>query len=144
MGHRNWIVIADSAYPEQVSPGVITIYTGQSQIATVREVMKILAGTRHVTPDVFLDSELKYLTDAMAPGISRYKAQLKQAFGTRPTQSMLHEKLISTLDESGKTFRVIILKTTLTLPYTSVFLRLNCAYWGDVKDAKLRAVMPKQ
>ena len=27
-GHRNWIVIADAAYPKQSAPGIETIYTG--------------------------------------------------------------------------------------------------------------------
>jgi hypothetical protein len=28
LGHRNWIVIADSAYPWQTAPGIETINTG--------------------------------------------------------------------------------------------------------------------
>lgn len=141
MGHRNWIVVADSAYPEQVSPGVITIYTGQNQIETVREVMKMLGGTKHVTPDIYLDQELVSLDDTLVPGIGAYKRDLNKALGGRAVAHMLHEKLIGKLDDAGKTFRVIILKTNMTLPYTSVFMWLDCAYWGPAKEAKLRAKM---
>ena len=28
LGHRNWIVVADSAFPLQISPGIETIVTG--------------------------------------------------------------------------------------------------------------------
>jgi hypothetical protein len=32
-GHRNWVVIADAAYPAQAKPGIETILTSESQIA---------------------------------------------------------------------------------------------------------------
>lgn len=141
MGHRNWVVVADSAYPEQVSPGVITIYTGMGQLETVKEVMKMMGGMKHVSPDIYLDQELTSLDDKLVPGISAYKASLNKVLGGRPVAHMLHENLISKLDDAGKTFRVIILKTTYTLPYTSVFMWLDCKYWGPAKEAKLRAKM---
>jgi hypothetical protein len=37
---------------------------------------------------------------------------------------------------------VLILKTDLTLPYTSVFIELDCGYWGPEKEQALRAMMP--
>ena len=38
LGHRNFIVIADSAYPLQSNPGIKTIYTGEKQIDVVKAV----------------------------------------------------------------------------------------------------------
>jgi L-fucose mutarotase/ribose pyranase (RbsD/FucU family) len=143
MGHRNWIVVADSAYPAQVSPGVVTIYTDGTQLDTVREVLKMLSGTKHVTPNVFLDQEITSLSDDLVPGISSYKSNLARLLGKRPVAHMLHGDLIAKLDEAGKTFKVIILKTNLTLPYTSVFFQLDCAYWGPAMEKKLRAKMGK-
>ena len=35
-GHRNWIVVADAAYPAQAGPGIETIVADSNQIATVR------------------------------------------------------------------------------------------------------------
>jgi hypothetical protein len=32
----------------------------------------------------------------------------------------------------------------LTIPYTSVFLRLDCGYWTDEQEKKLRAKMAGQ
>ena len=49
-----------------------------------------------------------------------------------------HEELISRIDESAKVFDVLILKSTLTLPYTSVFLELGCGYWDDGAETRLR------
>ena len=29
----------------------------------------------------------------------------------------------------------------MTIPYTSVFIQLNCKYWSDAAEARLRAKM---
>jgi len=47
------------------------------------------------------------------------------------------------LDDAGKTFNIILLKTKLTLPYTSVFFKLECGYWTDEAEKQLRAAMAK-
>jgi len=43
------------------------------------------------------------------------------------------------LDDAAKTFSVLIVKTNMTIPYTSVFLQLDCKYWSDDAEKKLRA-----
>ncbi len=35
MGHRNWIVIADAAYPLQNAPGILTLDTDSDQTAVL-------------------------------------------------------------------------------------------------------------
>jgi len=34
--------------------------------------------------------------------------------------------------------RVVIIKTPLTLPYTSTFFNLDCGYWDADREAKIR------
>ena len=43
MGHRNFIVIADSAYPLQSSPGIRTLHVGGTQAETLKKVLALLA-----------------------------------------------------------------------------------------------------
>ena len=43
LGHRNWILIVDSAYPLQASPGVETIDTNADQLEVVRQVLGAIA-----------------------------------------------------------------------------------------------------
>ena len=50
----------------------------------------------------------------------------------------LHEEIIARLDQAGATFRILILKTRMTLPYTSVFFQLECGYWTAEAEQKLR------
>jgi hypothetical protein len=45
------------------------------------------------------------------------------------------------MNQAGNTFHILILKTTLTVPYTSVFLRLDCKYWSDAAEDQLRQAM---
>src|SRR6476661_1911654 len=50
LGHRNWILIVDSAYPLQVSPGVEVIETGADQLAVTRGVLGEIGRPIHVRP----------------------------------------------------------------------------------------------
>ena len=138
LGHRNWIVIADSAYPWQTAPGIETVATDADQVAVVQAVLEALAKTSHVRPTIFTDSELKFVPEAHAPGIDKYRQQLDRVLAGRPVQSLPHEQIIGKLDEAGKTFHVLLLKTRLTLPYTSVFVQLDCGYWSPEAEKALR------
>ncbi len=143
LGHRNWIIIADSAYPAQTSPGVQTIYTEGHQLDVVKAVLAALDGARHVQPIIHVDSELQYVPETLAPGTSAYRSQLKELLKNRRVVELPHEQLIAKLDEAGKTFKVIVLKTDLTIPYTSVFMQLDCGYWGPEPEKQLREAIAK-
>ena len=143
LGHRNWIIIADSAYPAQISPGVQTIYTGASQLEVVESVLAGLDGSKHVRPVIHLDVELDSVPETLAPGMQNYREQLGRMMKNRRVSRQPHEQLISKLDEAGKTFRVLILKSDLTIPYTSVFIELDCGYWGPEAEKQLRTAMSK-
>lgn len=141
LGHRNWIVVADSAYPAQNSPGIRTIVTHASQVQVLKEVLGELSKAKHVMPNVFLDKELSFVPESEARGVTAYRKDLANLLKGKPTKTMLHEDIIKNLDEAGKTFRVLLLKTDFTVPYTSVFFQLDCAYWGPEKEGKLRKLM---
>ena len=142
LGHRNWILIVDSAYPLQSSPGVETIETNSSQLDVVRYVLDAIGHSIHVRPLVYMDAELPFVPDADAPGASNYRAEIKTVLGGLPVQEMPHEKVISTIDATSRQFHVLVLKTTMTIPYTSVFIRLDCKYWSADAEQRLRARMP--
>jgi len=140
-GHRNWIVIADSAYPAQARDGIETIVSGAGQSEVLQYVLTLLSTAKHVRPIVFLDRELKYVPEIDAPGISTYRSQMDDTLKGHEVQTLRHEQIISKLDAAGAAFRILIIKTNLTLPYTSVFLQLDCAYWSSAAEQKIRASM---
>ena len=141
LGHRNWILIVDSAYPLQTSPGVETIETNAAQLEVVRTVLTEIENSIQVRPVVYMDAELPFISDSDAPGVSAYRSEIAQLLDKFQVQSRKHEALISDIAESGKTFHVLVLKTNMTIPYTSVFIRLDCKYWSADQEKNLRLKM---
>ncbi|HKD09071.1 MAG TPA: hypothetical protein VKB79_24420 [Bryobacteraceae bacterium] len=145
-GHRNWIVVADSAYPLQSAPGIETIVSTDSQVDTMRQVLLELSKRNHLRPVVYVDKELKYVEDQAAPGIAAYRQLLnglmEKFLAGQTATPLLHEEIISKLDQASKTFNVLIIKTNSLLPYTSLFLELRAGYWDDQAEEHLRRQMP--
>ena len=141
LGHRNWIVVVDSAYPLQTAPGIETICTKSDQLAVVNTVIAELAKTTHVKATVYTDAELKFVAEKNAPGIGAYREGLEKILAGQSVQVLPHEQIIGKLDDAGKTFKVLIIKTPLTKPYTSVFFQLSCGYWNADSEAELRDAM---
>jgi len=141
LGHRNWIVVADSAFPLQISPGIETIVTNEDHFAVLDKVLKAVDAARHIRPKVYLDKELAFVPEGLAPGADDARRRLDEALKGRGATPVLHEELIARLDQVGKTFKIVMVKTTLAVPYTSVFMELDCGYWGPDAEAAMRAKM---
>jgi hypothetical protein len=141
LGHRNWILVVDSAYPLQTTPGVETIETDAGQLEVVRYVLDAIHSSIHVRPVISMDAELAFVADQDAPGVSGYRQKIAGLLQGYAVESLPHDRLIATIDEAGKQFRVLVLKTNMTIPYTSVFIRLDCKYWSGDAEKRLRAKM---
>jgi hypothetical protein len=141
LGHRNWVVIADSAFPLQISPGIETLVSNEDHFAVLGHVLKAVDGAKHVRPKIHLDEELRFVPEALAPGADAARQRLDEMLEGRNAGPVLHADLIARLDEAGRTFKILMIKTTLAVPYTSVFLELDCGYWGPAEEAKMRATM---
>jgi D-ribose pyranose/furanose isomerase RbsD len=144
MGHRNWIVVADSAYPLQSAAGIETVVTGRGQIEVLDHVLKQVADAPHVQAIVLLDAELESVSEEDAPGVSAYRTELKELLKGKQVRVMPHEEIIARLDEAAKMFTILLLKTDMVLPYTSVFLELDCGYWDAEKEKRLRDAVGKK
>jgi hypothetical protein len=95
----------------------------------------------HVKPVIYRDRELEFLTDQQVAGIEAFKSQSNQVLKDYPVNSMLHEDVFRLLDESSALFSTLVIKTNGTLPYTSVFMQLDCSYWGPQDEEALRKEM---
>jgi D-ribose pyranose/furanose isomerase RbsD len=138
LGHRNWIVIADAAYPAQSRPGIETVYVGGDQIEAVTTVLQAIQSSKHVRAKVLLDAELTAIPEDDAPGVTKYRDQLQKLLKVFKPERLAHETIIGKLDDTAKTFEVLIIKTDLTIPYTTVFLQLDCGYWNADAEQRLR------
>jgi len=141
LGHRNWLVVADSAFPAQISPGMEVVVSHEEHFAVLEKVLKAVGQSRHLRPHIYLDKELDYITEDLAPGIESCRKRLADALRRYELKPILHEELIARMDQVAKTFRILMIKTNLALPYTSVFMELDCGYWGSEAEAKMREKM---
>jgi hypothetical protein len=141
LGHRNWVVIADSAYPAQTSPGVKVILADSPHLKVVNVVLREIKNAEHVRPVIYVDKELPYVEEQYATGIERFRQSLTDVLKSFQVTPMLHEELLEKLGKAGQSYQILVLKTDLTLPYTSVFIELDAGYWSSEAEASMRQKM---
>ena len=139
-GHRNWIVIADAAYPAQSNPGIETIFTNGDHTQVLGKILDAIGASSHVRANVYLDAELKLVAEEDAPGVTALRKKMMGLLGGENTREIAHEEIIARLDQAGNLFRILILKSTLAIPYSSVFLELDCGYWSAEAEERLRGI----
>ena len=140
-GHRNWIVVSDAAFPAYSQSGIETMVVNQDLASVLDYVAKAIASSKHVRAAAFLDRELDFVEEKDYPGVTHLRQEINRAFGKNSLSSVPHAEAISKIDEAGKTFRVLFIKTNTTIPYTSVFMRLDCGYLTEEIDAKIKNAM---
>jgi L-fucose mutarotase/ribose pyranase (RbsD/FucU family) len=143
-GHRNWIVVADAAYPAQSNPSIETLFTGCDHTEVLKKVLDAIGASSHVRASVYVDAELKLVADEDAPGVGALRNEMTRLLAGKNTRELAHEEIIARLDQAGRLFRILILKSTLAIPYTSVFLELGCGYWSEEAEKHLRVVQAKE
>ena len=141
LGHRNWIMIVDSAYPLQSSAGVETLETNSDQLDVIRTVLSAIDNSIHVRPIVYMDAELPFVPEKGAPGVTAYREGIKTALAGHKITAVPHDQMIARVDEVAKGFHIVVLKTTMAIPYTSVFLELRAKYWNDAAEVQMRKAM---
>jgi hypothetical protein len=90
------------------------------------------------------DAELAEVPEADALGITEYRTELAELISAcEGHRSLPHEEIIAKLDKAAAMFNVLILKTNLAIPYTSVFFELDCKYWNAKAEERLRRAMAR-
>jgi D-ribose pyranose/furanose isomerase RbsD len=137
-GHRNWIVVSDAAFPAYSQSGIETIAVNQDLPSVLNYVAKAISSSKHVRAAAFVDQELKFVPEEDYPGVTHLREEINRTFVKSSLSSIPHAEALSRIDDAGKTFRVLFIKTNTTIPYTSVFLRLDCGYMTDEIESKIR------
>lgn len=141
MGHRNWILVVDKAFPLQTAPGMEYMYVDEPLLEVFKQVMDEIKSETHIKPIVYNDKELSFIDQADSPGIVDYRRHLDQLLKGLTVQTLLHDSVFKQLDDASKLFKVLVIKTNETLAYSSVFVELDCKYWDGAKETKLRKSM---
>jgi D-ribose pyranose/furanose isomerase RbsD len=137
-GHRNWIVVSDAAFPVYSQSGIETIVANQDLPSVLNYVAKAISSSKHVRAATFVDQELEFVPEEDYPGVTHLREEINRTFGKSSPSSIPHAAALFKIDEAGKTFRVLFIKTNTTIPYTSVFMRLDCGYMTDEIERKIR------
>ena len=147
LGHRNWVVIADMAYPLQSGDGILTIYADEPYLDVIKKVKGAIDAAPHVRPLIWRDRELDFIDESLVAGVDALKAGIVEAVGPEATAA-IHEDIIRRLDEEGKLYQVVIIKTPMRVPYTTVFFQLDCGYWpadkADILAGRIAAASAGQ
>lgn len=141
LGQRNWIVVADAAFPSLSAKGVETITTDAEALPALRATLEILTQGGHVRPALFTPAELGYVYESDAPGTGAYRSAVEQLFRSYPRGTAPLEGLIARIQETAKTYRVLVIKTRMALPYGAVFLQLEPAAWSAEAEKRVRDAM---
>ncbi len=141
LGHRNWVLVVDGAFPLQSAEGMTYLDTKLPLEQVLPEVLAAIDSSTHIQPILYTDCELAFVTDELCPGAGAYRAALASLLGARPVQNIPHNEVFAKLDEASKLFHVVVLKTTTAIPYSSVFIELDCGYWNAAKEQALREAM---
>lgn len=143
LGHRNWIIVADKAFPALKAEGITYINTNARLLPVLQEVLTALGNSGHVKPILYRDKELRYISDTQSSGIAAFRDSAAALLKGGDVREMLHDSVFAKLDAAAGMFRVVVLKTEEKLPYTSVLLELDCAYWNGEKEAALRKAIAR-
>jgi hypothetical protein len=141
LGHRNWILIVDKAFPEQNATGIEYINTNENLLPVLKYALQQVNASSHVKPIIYRDKELQFITEEQSKGVKAFRLEQEKLIGSQQVQTILHDAVFSKLDAASKLFKIVVLKTNETLPYSSVFLQLDCGYWNAAKEKQLRTDM---
>jgi len=142
-GHRNWILVVDKAFPMQNAGGVVTIETGENLLDVLSYSLSEIDRSTHVKPIVYNDAELDFITTNQVGNIESYRESLDELIGKYNPRVLLHDSVFVKIDHASKLFKILVLKTEELIPYSSVFIELDCKYWTPEQDRVLREAMRK-
>jgi hypothetical protein len=117
------------------------INTGEQLPDVLQYVLGSISTSTHVKPIVFTDLEFAQITEDLSPGVDGLKKSISASLKNHQINTLLHNDVFAKLDSASNLFEVLVLKTESTIPYSSVFIQLDCGYWNAEKEQKLRSKM---
>lgn len=140
LGHRNWILVVDKAYPLQSATGMTYINSGEPLENALSYVLSSIDSASHIKPIIYTDKELEYLTH-FGEKEAQVAFLLDSLLRVRDTKSILHDDIFTKIDSASKLFSIVVIKTESTVAYSSVFIELDCGYWTSDKEQQLRNLL---
>ena len=141
LGHRNWILVVDKAFPSLNAPGMEVIYADDDLLNVLKYTLNKIDSSSHVRPIIYVDKEMQFMTPKLENGVNAFSDSLKNIVDNQPMHPELHDSVFTNIQKTSELFKVLVIKTNETRAYSSVFLQLDCAYWNSEQEAQLRQAM---
>lgn len=138
LGYRNWIVIAEASYPAQNRPGLRQVVADVEIPEALDYVLRALERTENLRPRVYLTRELRSVENDFAPGIDDMRKRINGALHGHEAAELEQQSLMTLLEDTGRSFDVLVIRTRSAMPYASVFLELQPGYWDEASESRLR------
>lgn len=139
LGHRNWVILADAAYPQQCATGIETLVAHAPHLDVLAELVEGFDRAPHLRPVACIDAELGFLRDDDIPGVEDMRESIRKKLSSFQIEETPHEEILENMSVAASVYKVLVVKTPCLIPYSSVFFRLECGYWGDEQEKALRA-----
>ena len=143
LGARNWIVVADPTCPILAGEGVDVLVVEADATDVFREVLTTLSEQAHLTPRVWVCSEMNAVPETRAPGIRRYRRELHSLLRGCQHYEVTERVIGLQLAQAAQTYRILYIKTDTPLPYSSIAIELDSGYWNSSDEAELRERMER-
>lgn len=143
LGARNWIVVAEAAFPVQSRRGLRVIHIDADIPDLVDGIEQVIEETHHVKPRIYVTAEMGKVEYDYAPGVKHYRKELETALHGRETLALNNSMLMRMLADTRRTYRVLVIKSRTALPYSSVFMELGSGYWDAESEDHLRDAMDR-
>jgi hypothetical protein len=138
LGYRNWIVIAEASYPAQNRTGLRQVVADVEIPEALDYVLRALERTESLRPRVYLTRELRSVENDFAPGIDDMRKRINEALHGHEAAELEQQSLMTLLEDTGRSFDVLVIRTRSAMPYASVFLELQPGYWDEASESRLR------
>lgn len=143
LGARNWVVVADPAYPLPAGVGVVSITVPANTVDTFREVLDLLEIEGAVVPRIWVSHELSVVPEERAPGITRHRQELEKLLLGRFHYAVNSRVIDMQLAQAAKDFRILYIRTSTRLPYSSIAIELDSGYWNSDAEAEVQQRVQK-
>lgn len=139
MGAQNWVVIAESSYPAYSGTSVDTLLATKPSDVVFEQVLNTIETEGHVQPRIMVPSELRHIDEDYAPGITAYRENIYKLLPGRFYYEVPNRIINSQITEAAKQLKILVIKTTTSLPYSNIYIELDSGYWNSDSEATLRA-----
>ncbi|RJR08801.1 hypothetical protein C4588_05450 [Candidatus Parcubacteria bacterium] len=140
MGKDNWIIIGDAAHPSRRAIGIETIATRKSITSVLDYVLSGMDKTGHAGATAWISSELEKIPDRDAIGIAKVHQEIRRQLNNAKitTKTAIEQEILKMIEAEAGDYNILVLKSDTQLPYTTVYLHLDCRYWDETREKRLR------